>query len=177
MLDTIVTSKTRIKLLIKFFLNSGTSSYLRDLETEFGDSTNSIRLELNRFEEAGMLVSRVEGNKKLFRANTAHPLFKDIHNILLTITGIDQIIESVLNRLGGLEEAWLVGDFAAGRNSKVIDLVLVGIDINVDNLIDYISKAESMISRKIRYLILTPAESEIIEKHYPVRLKLMGRGD
>ncbi|MFN3444791.1 MAG: ArsR family transcriptional regulator, partial [Bacteroidia bacterium] len=30
MLDTLITSKTRIKLLLKFFLNSKTSSYLRN---------------------------------------------------------------------------------------------------------------------------------------------------
>ena len=48
MLDTLISSQTRLKLLLKFFLNSSTSSYLRDLESEFGESTNAIRLELNR---------------------------------------------------------------------------------------------------------------------------------
>ena len=51
MLDTLITSKTRIKLLLKFFLNAQTKSYLRSLEGEFGESTNAIRLELNKFEE------------------------------------------------------------------------------------------------------------------------------
>ena len=83
MLDTLITSKTRIKLLLKFFLNSNASSYLRNLEGEFGESTNGIRLELNKFEKAGLLSSRISGNKKLYSANTAHPLFNDIHNILL----------------------------------------------------------------------------------------------
>lgn len=175
MLDTIVTSKTRLKLLVKFFLNSGTSSYLRDLEGEFGDSTNGIRLELNRFEDAGMLVSSFIGNKKVYRANTNHPLFGDIHNILLKVTGIDQVIDKVLNRLGGLEDAWLVGDFADGRDSQIIDLVLVGIDINTANLLDYITKAEELIKRKIRYLLLTPGERQIVEEQYPHRLKLMGK--
>ena len=82
MLDTLITSKTRIKLLLKFFLNGNTSSYLRNLESEFGESSNAIRLELNKFEEAGLLNTSLEGNKKLFKANTQHPLFKDIHNIL-----------------------------------------------------------------------------------------------
>jgi hypothetical protein len=173
MLDTIITSKTRIKLLIKFFLNASTSSYLRDLEGEFGESTNGIRVELNRFEKAGLLKSRADGNKKVFSANTQHPLFGDIHNILLKITGIDQIIENVLNCLGGLQEAWLVGDFAAGRDSKIIDLILVGTDINTTNLLEYIKKAESLINRKIRYLILSPSESGMIESEYPERLKLM----
>jgi len=172
MLGTLVTSKTRIKLLVKFFLNSTTRSYLRDLEAEFGESTNGIRVELNRFEEAGMLTSAFEGNKKIFRANTKHPLFGDIHNILLKYTGIDQVIENVLNRLGGLQQAWLIGDFARGRDSKIIDLLLVGENINLDALLGYIAKAEELIERKVRYLLLTPEEAKNIETDYPERLLL-----
>jgi len=175
MLETLVTSKTRLKLLVKFFLNSSTKSYLRDLEAEFGESTNGIRVELNRFEHAGMLTSSLEGNKKIFCANTKHPLFGDIHNILLKYTGIDQVVETVLNHLGGLQQAWLIGDFAHGHDSKIIDLLLVGESINMEALIGYINKTdktEELIERKIRYLLLKPAEAEDIEELYPERLLL-----
>lgn len=172
MLEAIVTSKTRIKLLMKFFINSATSSYLRDLEQEFGDSTNGIRLELNRFCESGMLESEVVGNKRYFKANTKHPLFKDLHNILLKYTGIDTVIESVLAKLGGLKEAWLVGDFAKGVDSKIIDLVLVGEKINLDSLLEYIEKAEPLIKRKIRYLLLKSSEKKIVDSEYPDKLLL-----
>jgi len=172
MLETLVTSKTRLKLLVKFFLNGATRSYLRDLEAEFGESTNAIRVELNRFEDAGMLTSQVKGNKKIFGANTKHPLFGDIHSILLKYTGIDQVIENVLNRLGGLQQAWLIGDFARGRDSRIIDLLLVGEDINLEALIGYIAKAEELIERKVRYLLLTPAEAKNINVQYPERLLL-----
>ena len=83
MLETLITSKTRLKLLLKFFLNSNSSSYLRELESEFHESTNAIRLELNRFEEAGLLQSQTKGNKKFYHANTDHPLYPDINSILL----------------------------------------------------------------------------------------------
>ena len=53
MIEALISSKTRIKLLLKFFLNSKTTSYLRGLEAEFGESSNAIRIELNRFEKAG----------------------------------------------------------------------------------------------------------------------------
>ena len=92
MLDTLITSKTRIKLLLKFFLNSNSRSYLRNLETEFGESTNAIRLELNKFEKAGLLKTELDGNKKYFRANTNHPLYNDINSILLKQIGFDKII-------------------------------------------------------------------------------------
>ena len=175
MLQTLVTSRTRIKLLVKFFLNATTQSWLRDLEAEFGESTNGIRMELNRFEDAGMLVSRTEGNKKVFRANTNHPLFNDIHNILLKYTGIDQVIENILQRLGGLQQAWLIGDFARGRDSKIIDLLLIGENINVENLVGYIAKVEELIDRKIRYLILKEEEIFDLDARWPERLLLHKR--
>ena len=82
MIDSLITNKTRIKLLLRFFLNAASKSYLRGLETEFNESTNAIRLELNRFEKAGLLISQMDKNKKIFRANKDHPLFRDIQSII-----------------------------------------------------------------------------------------------
>ena len=152
MIETLISSKTRIKLLLKFFINSNTTAYLRSLESEFGDSTNSIRVELNRLEKAGMLESFLKGNKKIFKANTGHPLFGEIHNILLKHIGVDKIIENVIERLGEIEKVFLVGDFSKGKNSKIIDLILIG-KIDKNYLIRLIDKAENMVNRKIRYLI------------------------
>jgi len=122
MIESIITSKTRIKLLLKFFLNSQTTSYLRGLEAELGESTNSIRVELNRLESAGLLNSSNEGNKKLFSANTHHPLFSEINSILKKFVGIDQIIERVTSQIGDLQSAYITGDFAIGKDSPIIDL-------------------------------------------------------
>ena len=161
MLDTLVTSKTRLKLILKFFLNPGSRAYLRGLSDEFGESSNAVRLELNRFEEAGLLESETEGNKKVYQANTQHPLFADIHNIIRKTVGIDQIVDEVVQKLGDVQEAYVTGDFAIGRNGSTIDILLVGSNLNKDFLNRLIDKAESIIKRKIRYLILTFEESRI----------------
>jgi DNA-binding transcriptional ArsR family regulator len=158
MLDALITSKTRLKLLLKLFLNSSNSAYLKEMAKEFGESSNSVRLELNRLEKAGLLDSQLSGNKKLFRANVRHPLYKDIHNILSKTIGIDQIIYEVIDKLGEVDRAYLTGDFAVGRNGKTVDILLVGSNINKDYLLRLIEKTESLISRKIRYLILSPSE-------------------
>ena len=158
MLDTLITSRTRIKLLMRFFLNSKSSSYLRNLETEFSESTNAIRQELNRFEKAGLLNSYTEGNKKMFKANTVHPLFTDIRSLLLKHFGFDQIIEKVINRLGKLDEVYVVGDFAKGIDNKIIDLIFIGDEIDKEYLLRLVGKAEGMIQRKIRYIIYTKKE-------------------
>ncbi|MBK8611204.1 MAG: hypothetical protein IPL84_15000 [Chitinophagaceae bacterium] len=114
MIETLISSKTRVKLLLKFFLNSRTKAYLRSLETEFEESTNAIRLELNRFEKAGMLESDMEGNKKFFKANPKHPLFSNLQQIVRKYVGIDTIIENVINNLGQVEEVYVTGQFARG---------------------------------------------------------------
>jgi len=155
MLDSIITSKTRIKLLLKFFLNSQTKSYLRNLEQEFGESSNAIRVELNRLEEAGLLQAEHSGNRKYFSANTKHPLFGDINNILKKFVGIDQLIDKVTSKIGDLEAAYVTGDFAKGRDSKIIDLVLIGENLDNNYINTLIEKAQELIDRKIRHLVLT----------------------
>ena len=163
MLDTLITSKTRIKLMLKFFLNDSTSSYLRNLESEFGESSNAIRLELNKFEEAGLLETSLSGNKKIFKANKTHPLFKDIQNILMKYTGLDQVIEKVIQKLGDVERVYLVGDLAKGINSNVVDLIFIG-SLNKNYLTTLIEKSEKIIHKKIKYIIYTENEFLVYKK-------------
>jgi hypothetical protein len=158
MLESLITSKTRIKLLLKFFLNSQTKAYLRNLESEFGESTNAIRVELNRFEDAGLLSSSFVGNKKIYQANTLHPLFPDIHAILLKYTGIDKIIDEVIISIGTLKKAFVTGDFANGRSGNIIDIVLEGEEFDYTFLSKLVHKAEEVTSLKIRYITISPDE-------------------
>jgi hypothetical protein len=166
MISTLITSQTRIKLLKKFFLNSCTMAHLRGLESEFGESSNAIRVELNRFEGAGLLKSQMNGNKKLYQANQLHPLFKDIHNIILKETGIDQVIEKVIHRLGNLLSVYLTGDFAQGKDSQVIDLILVGDSIDRDYLASKIVQSEKLVGRSVHYVILDPGEADAVLSDY-----------
>lgn len=168
MLDALITSKTRIKLLMKFFLNSNSESYLRNLEEEFGESTNAIRIELNKFEKAGLLNARAEGNKKMFRANTQHPLFPNIHNLLLKHFGFNQIIEKVVSGLGDINKVFLVGQFAKGIDTEIIDLIFMGDGVNKNYLMDLVEKTEKLIGRKIRYVVFTSAEMQNYIKQHQV---------
>jgi hypothetical protein len=171
MIGTLITSQTRIKLLKKFFLNSSTSAHLRGLESEFGDSSNAIRIELNRLEDAGLLHSLRNGNKKVYQANRSHPLFDDIHSIIMKETGIDRVIEKVIHRIGNLVAVYLIGDFAHGKDSPVIELILVGDCIDNQYLARKVMQAEELISRKVNYRILDPSEAELsLESMKPTEL-------
>ena len=147
MIDSIITSKMRIKLLLKFFLNPDNVAYLRGLESEFGDSSNSIRLELNRLEKANMLTSKTQGNKKMFQVNQKHPMFSDINSIVKKYFGLDKIIDLVISRLGDLNRVYLTGDLAYGHDSDRIDLTFEGM-VNEEYLSKLIKKLQKHTSRK-----------------------------
>lgn len=136
-------------------------AYLRGLADEFGESTNAIRLELNRMEEAGLLCSEEEGNKKVYHANHKHPLFNDIRNLVLKHSGITQVIEEVVQRVGHISKVWVRGDFAIGKDSPLIDLVISGINIDLEYLNILIIKAEELVRRQIHYIIISPIEESI----------------
>lgn len=164
MLESLITSKTRIKLLLKFFLNSNTTSYLRGLEPEFDESTNAIRQELNRFEKAGLLQVNQEGNKKVYHANTNHPLFSDLNSLLMKHVGLDQIIDKVTNKLLSIDKVYLTGDLAKGIDNNIINLIFVGDKFDKENIEELISKARKLLERNIQYVILTLQEAQELFK-------------
>ncbi len=152
MLEALISSKTRIKLLLKFFINPSQSAYLRSLASEFDESTNSVRLELNRLEEAGLVESYSEGNRKMYKANLQHPLFDELRNIVLKHLGLDQFIEHIVEKLGHVKKVFLTGDLANGMNSDLIDVAFVG-DIDKVYLLELVEKAQKLLHRKIRFVV------------------------
>ena len=157
MLDSLITSKTRVKLLLKFFLNPGTKSYLRGLATEFGESTNAIRVELNRLTKAKLLTSVNSGRTVVYRANKDHLIFKDIQSVVKKFVGIDKVAEELAAKLGDIRAAYVIGDYAQGNDSGLIDLVLVG-RVDEEKLKEVTKKTENLIARKIRTLVLNEDE-------------------
>lgn len=162
MLDALITSKTRVKLLLKFFLNPETKGYLRGLEQEFEEGSNAIRVELNRFEEAGLLSTSTSGNKKFFKANKSHPMFNDLNSIIRKYVGVDKIIEWMAEQSGDVEAVYLTGKLARGIDSNLIDLIVVGNKINQDFIQIMTEKAEKLIQKKVRWV---PFKSEEFDKN------------
>jgi hypothetical protein len=155
--DGLITSKTRIKLLVRFFLNPEAKSYLRELSREFQISSNAVRCELNQLETTKLLTSQKNGRQVVYQANPEHPLFPDLKSMVSKLIGIDKVIEGIAIRLGDLKYAFLIDDYAEGKDSGIIDLLLVG-NIDHRNLNDLSKKTERYINRKIRSLVLSRQE-------------------
>ena len=164
LLGPLITSKTRLKLLLRFFVNQDVSGYLQGLSKELDENSNSVRVELNRLEEAGMLISELEGRKKLYRVNKSHPLTSDLTNMLRKVTGIDSLVERVVDRIGeNLDQVWITGELAKGIESDSLDVVLIGTGLDSKYIANLIEKAEDHIGKGIKCTISGQYFSDQVE--------------
>jgi hypothetical protein len=153
MLESLITSKTRLRLLIKFFVNIANKGYLNSLANEFGESTNSVRKELNNLSSAGYLEKHNQNNKVIYSANASHPLFKIIQKTIHKHLGIEEILERVYNRIGDVNKVLLLGDYAKGIDSGVIEVLIVGDNINKEYLEKISPIIEKKIKRKVNFFV------------------------
>lgn len=169
--DGLITSKTRVNLLMRLFLNPGRRAYLRELAAETGASPSLVRQELTQLDNAGLLVSEREGRNLYYKANQKHPLFPELQSMVHKALGMDRILESIIRKLGNVERALLIDDYAEGKDSGLIDLVLIG-DIDQSNLADLVKKTERYLERKIRVMTFTIDDSGTLNKILHGRQKL-----
>ena len=159
-LASLITSKTRLKLLLKFFTHPDAQGHLRGLAEEFGDSTNSVRIELNKLEEAGLLQRQVSGQKMVYQVNKSNPFYFNLVSMVSKYLGFDELIESLLEQVGDLKEAYVVGDYARGVDSGTIELILVG-QLHAEVVDDLVGRVSKRINRKIIYRV-SDTENELI---------------
>jgi predicted DNA-binding protein YlxM (UPF0122 family) len=157
---------------MRFFFNPEARSYLRELAKEFNVSTNAVREELNQLRKTDLLKSEKSGRKVYYMANLRHPLYPELKSMIDKVMGIDQVIDGIVNRLGDLEQAYLIDDYAEGKDTGIIDLVLVG-NINQYHLNDLIRKTERYLKRKIRSLVLSQQEFKKLLSEFKKRPKLL----
>ena len=156
-LKGLIGSATRVKLIMRLFLNPHARSYLRELAREFSVSTNAVREELNQLSRTDLLKVEKEGRNVFYRANTDHALFPELRSMVQKVMGIDQVIDGIVQRLGKLERAYLIDDYAEGKDTGVIDIVLFG-NIDQYQLNDLCRKTERYISRRIRTIVVDKEE-------------------
>lgn len=153
MLGQLITSKTRLQLLIKFFISQANRGHLNGLASEMGESTNSIRRELNHLQGAGYLNKVKVNNKIEYKANTKHPLYDVLRKVVLKHLGLEDIVDTVLDRMGKVNQIILVGDYAKGIDSGFIEVFLIGQNLNMTYISQLEDKIEKLIGRKVGFYL------------------------
>jgi hypothetical protein len=159
MLEELITSKTRLRLLIKFFVSQTNKGYLNGLANEMGESTNSIRKELNHLYGAGYLNKLKSDNKIEYNVNTDHPLYDTLRKVVMKHLGLEDIVEAVLARMGNVKSIILTGDYAKGIDSGDIEIFLVGKNLNTEYISNLEFKIEKLINRKVSFYLSSKFQS------------------
>ena len=153
MLNQLITSKTRLRLLIKFFISQANKGHLNGLASEMGESTNSIRKELNHLYDAGYLNKNKLNNKVEYNVNVKHPLYSTLKKVVMKHLGLQDIVETVLDKMGNVKQILLIGDYAKGIDSGNIEVFLIGRNLNMDYIENLEGKIEKLINRKVTFYL------------------------
>ncbi len=162
MLGSLITSKTRLRMLIKFFVSAANNGYLNGLASEFNESTNSIRKELNNLSKAGYLLKSKENNRVIYNANTSHPMFDVIQKIVRQHLGLEDIVETVIERIGDVDQIALTGEYAKGIDSGNIEIIINGSKVNNEYLKNIKTKIKKKIGREVTFLLNQKLDSNSI---------------
>ncbi len=176
MLENLITSKTRLRLLVKFFINVANEGYLRGLASEMQESTNAIRKELNNLTDAGYLTRNEDNQKITYKANQNNPFFILLQQIVRKYVGLDTIIEMVLDRMGPVKRVFIIGDYVKGIDSGRIEVVIEGSNLNEDYIQKLSNKIELEIQKKVIFYLtnqhdnsgLLVFEQELIDDKVPI---------
>jgi predicted nucleotidyltransferase len=159
MLERLLTSKTRVKILTFFLLNPDRELHLREIARLIDENINAVRRELINLEDIGLVTSKKVGNLKQYKTNKNMPVYEELQSIILKTEGVAKTLQEHLHELGSIQTAFIYGSFAqhtASLNSD-IDVFIIG-TINEKKLIQAINILEKQLSREINYVFFTPTE-------------------
>ena len=128
-LQALFTSQARVEVLKLFFLRSSSRHYMREVSSLTDQPVRAIQRELARLEDAGLLISSVEGNRKYFQANRQSPVFSELRALMVKTAGIvDQLKKILQKRSNAIHVAFIFGSFARGSETLAsdIDLMIIG---------------------------------------------------
>lgn len=161
-LENLFVSKVRIKALAFFLLNPTHPIHLRGAVREFKEEINAVRRELLRLEEMELIIGDKQGNRKYFKANSAHPFFTELLSMVHKSFGLGSEIVKNEKRLGTIDFALLTPSYTRGvyLGDQVIDLAIIGI-VEMSVLEQLIKEFEGKNGREIHYTVLKPSEFQI----------------
>jgi hypothetical protein len=165
MLQDLIVSKVRTKLLQTFFSQPKEMFYIRQLVRLIGEEINAIRRELQRMEKSGLIKKENRGNRIYFWLNKDYPFYQDLLSMVNKTVGLGGEILKKRTKIGNIKFAFLSGRLARGLTPKAdrVDLLVVG-DLNLNNLASLVREQESKLGREINYSVMTKEEFDFRKK-------------
>jgi len=161
MLEAIISSKTRVKLLTLFLLGPEREYYVREITRMTEENMNAVRRELTNLESFGLISGERKGNQQYYTVNRDFFLYEDLQKIVLKTEGVARVIKEHLAGKAAVRCMFIYGSFAKGSAGEKsdIDLFIIG-DIDDNELIPLVHESERALNREINYTLMRPRELE-----------------
>jgi len=162
-LAEILSSKIRAEIFRLLFGTSDQALHMRDIERRSGFAIGTIQSELKKLYSLDLVLKEVDGNRTYYRANKNHPLYIDIHNLILKTTGLVDVLKEALVS-NKIKLAFVFGSFAKSEESAEsdIDLMMIG-DLGLRDTTKLLSKTQEKVFREINPHVYP--QNEFINKY------------
>ena len=151
-------SQVRAELFRELFGIHDREIHLRELQRQTGFALATVRQDVEKLAEYGLVTRRKDGNRLYYRANHGHPLFSDLRNIVLKTVGLADNLRSHL-QVDGIRVAFVFGSVAAERDvpSSDIDLMILG-EIGLRRISHLLQGQGELLGREINPHVMNPSE-------------------
>jgi len=173
LLAKMLSSKVRSELFGLLFGIEARELHLREIERRSGFAVGTIRQETHKLVDLGLLHKRRDGNRTYFKANKEHPIYPEIHNMVLKTVGLVDVLKKGLDT-PEVEFAFVFGS-AATNNLKPesdIDLLVIG-DIGLRKMSKLLKNASNQLNREINPITMTRdqfVERKLRKEHFIVAI-------
>ena len=178
-LQDLFVSKVRVKLIKTFLSKPQEIFYVRQLVRITEEEINSVRRELARMEERGLVKKEPRANRLYYFFVKSYPYYQDLIGLVAKTTGLGQDIVKHKNKLGNIKFAMLSGRYARQmpkKSDEDIDLLIIG-KVNITELNKLVRKAESAREKEINYAPMTPDEFQFRKsRRDPFLQKILSAG-
>jgi len=158
MLPDILSSRGRAEVFRLLFGVSSQELHLRELQRRSGLALRTIQQEVEKLEGMELLVSRRDGNRVYYSANTSHPLYQDIHSLVLKTSGLVEVLRDSLARKG-VAVAFVFGSVARGEEGAEGDVdVMIIADVGLKKISTWLSGVSERLGREVNPHVMDEAE-------------------
>ena len=151
--------KARAELLRILFAEEGRTIHLRELARLSGLTVGTLQVEVQKLCEAELLLSSRDGNRRYLKANANHPVFNELHQLVLKTSGLRDVLLKTLQDVSNVEIAFVFGSAANGtaKANSDVDIMVIG-NVGLRTLSSRFRKATEELEREINPVVYNPEE-------------------
>ncbi|MBI1919120.1 hypothetical protein HYS29_00850 [Candidatus Microgenomates bacterium] len=167
MLQDLIISKTRVKLLNLYLQYPGKIYHVRELVRQIGEEINAVRRELAHLEKHGLVSKEIRGNRLYYEMRKDYFLYNDLLRLVAKTTGLGGEILKNRVKLGKIKFAMMSARAARGAKGEAddVDLLIVG-TVVLPELALIVKNEEAKRGTELNYTVMTLEEFEFRKKRH-----------